>query len=345
MERVLTSFNLTNKITASVTDNGSNVQAASSQIRLFGVRFHCLAHALNLTIHNGVHLWPKNKSTRKQTGNNSLDTSEFSLQFSSKFFSFSTSQSIDSSASSSMDTDDDNEENHPLSLFEVYDVTVLMEKCRTIIATIQKSSILSKIVHTLAVDQSINARLIIDMRVRWNSSYRMLQRILLCQVVLDKLYEQLDSLPGVTNRQRKKLVNSKINGNDWNLIQALRRVLERFDEATKVLSGRNYPTLSLSYAIINSLLHYLNDRSDDTTENKIKDLLVNAFNKYMIRDGKEMAFIRVSVLLDPLVHDLLKPEDKRAAEVFITKEVIINFFVRGMIPVFLMCKFGSIKKD
>ena len=73
MKRVLTSFNLTNKITASVTDNGSNVRAASSEIRSFGIRFHCLAHALNLTIHNGLRLWPKNKSMTKQTENNSLE--------------------------------------------------------------------------------------------------------------------------------------------------------------------------------------------------------------------------------------------------------------------------------
>ena len=225
----------------------------------------------------------------------------------------------DDSSASSMDTDDD--ENYSLSPVEMQDITITMEKCRTIITTIRKSSILSEFVHTLAVDQSIKAGLIIDMRVRWNSSFKMLQRILLYQVVLDKLYEQLHSLLGVTDQQRRKLVNSKINGNEWNLIQGLRRVLERFDEATKVLSGQNYPTLSLSYAIVNSLSHYLNNRSDDAIENKIKELLLYSFGKYMNRDGKEMAFIRASALLDPLVHDLMKPEDKRAAEVFIAKEV------------------------
>ncbi|CAF1056462.1 unnamed protein product [Adineta steineri] len=40
------------------------------------------------------------------------------------------------------------------------------------------------------------------------------------------------------NRQRNKLLKSKLNGNDWNLLQALRRVLERFDEATKVNDKR-----------------------------------------------------------------------------------------------------------
>ena len=77
IKRVLTNFDLTNKIVASVTDNGSNMKAAFSQIRSFGVRFHCLAHALNLTIHNGLHLWPKNKLTRRQTVNDSLENKLF----------------------------------------------------------------------------------------------------------------------------------------------------------------------------------------------------------------------------------------------------------------------------
>lgn len=73
MKRVLMNFNLTSKITASVTDNGSNVKAASSEFRSFGVRFHCLAHALNLTIHNGLRLWPKSKSIQKPTESDPLE--------------------------------------------------------------------------------------------------------------------------------------------------------------------------------------------------------------------------------------------------------------------------------
>jgi hypothetical protein len=73
MKRILTSYNLMNKVIASTTDNGSNVKAAASQIRLFGVRFHCLAHALNLTIHKGLRLWPKKESAKQQTENISVE--------------------------------------------------------------------------------------------------------------------------------------------------------------------------------------------------------------------------------------------------------------------------------
>jgi hypothetical protein len=227
-------------------------------------------------------------------------------------------QNDDSSTSTS--EDDEDSANTSPSL-QIKDITTLMEKCRTIVTTIRKSSILYEIVHTLAMESSIKAGLIIDMRIRWNSSYKMLQRILVYQPVLEKLYEELDSLGGVTNKQRNKLLESKLGGNDWNLIQTLRRVLERFEEATKILSGQKYPTLSLAYVIISNLLYYLNNQSNDVLENDIKDMLINSYTKYMARDGKEMTLIRVSALLDPLTYDLLTLEDKEAAESFIIKEV------------------------
>lgn len=68
--RVLTHYNLMGKITATVTDNGANIKAASNAIRSFGIRFHCLAHALNLVVHKSLRLWPKKKSVAKQNKNN-----------------------------------------------------------------------------------------------------------------------------------------------------------------------------------------------------------------------------------------------------------------------------------
>lgn len=128
----------------------------------------------------------------------------------------------------------------------------------------------------------------------------MLQRLLLYQTVLGKVYEQLDSLTGITQKQRDKLTAAGITGVEWDLILTLRRVLERFDEATKVLSGRTYPTLSLAYAVIFSLSYYLNNRSNEQLEDQVKEILLDSFKQYMIRDGKESALIPVSALLDPL---------------------------------------------
>ena len=233
----------------------------------------------------------------------------------------------DDDSSSSSSSDNGVQEDFS-SLLQPHDIGVLLNKCRSIVSTIRKSSILHELVRTIATDSSIDADVIIDMRIRWNSTYRMIHRILAYQAVFDQLYEQMDDLPGVTNQQKKRLLDSKLRGNDWNLIQALRRVLERFDEATKILSGQTYCTLSISYAVVFSLFHYLSCRSGDQVENEIKGFLLSSFDQYMVRRGEEFGYIRVAALLDPLTHDLLTSEDKHCAESFIIKEVIIQGFFR-----------------
>lgn len=66
VKRVLIQYDLLNKIIATTTDNGANVKAAIGQSKLFGIRLHCLAHALNLTIHKGLCLWLKTESRNKK---------------------------------------------------------------------------------------------------------------------------------------------------------------------------------------------------------------------------------------------------------------------------------------
>ncbi|CAF1358275.1 unnamed protein product [Adineta ricciae] len=358
MKRVLVHFNLLDKIGATTTDNGSNVKAATTQIRLFGLHLHCLAHALNLTIHHGLNLWSKKTRATAKVGNvsdeqdNSIESADDEASDDDVAMDHN-NESTESDADAEeddeqFDQDDDSDEalsesdgeqpdeNHDSSTTTsegdgdsaktsssllIKDVTTLMEKCRTIVSTIRKTSILNETVHDLAKASSIKAGLVLNMRVRGNSSYKMLQRVLVYQNVLEKFYGELDSLAGVTNKQRNKLMKSKFDRNDWNLIQTLRRVLERFEEATKVLSGQKYPTSSLAYAIITSLSHCFNNRSNDVFENDIKDMLINSFEKYMVRDGKAMTFIRAAAFLDPLIHDLLTLDDKEAAESFIINEV------------------------
>ncbi|CAF4158809.1 unnamed protein product [Rotaria sordida] len=52
-------FNLNTRILAGITtDNGPNIKSAASH-NIFGPRFACLAHCLNLTVHHALCLWDK----------------------------------------------------------------------------------------------------------------------------------------------------------------------------------------------------------------------------------------------------------------------------------------------
>ena len=95
-------------------------------------------------------------------------------------------------------------------------------------------------------------------------------------------------------------------------MQALHHVLERFHVATRLLSEHKYPTLSLAYVVVYSLSHYLNNRSTNsaqTAENKTKEMLLKAFNRYMVRNEDEVAIVCVAAFLDPMTHEVLSADD------------------------------------
>ena len=208
---------------------------------------------------------------------------------------------------------------------DFYDIPNLMNKCRIIIKTIRKSTILYETLYKIAGRSSVKVGLVLDMKIRWNSTYTMLHRLLDYQSIFKEFYDNLTSIDGITDKQQSRLLKTKLTEADWGLIQALQRVLHRFYVATTIISGNKYPTLSLAYAIIYSLAHYLNNKSSDEMENALKSMLVGSFHKYMIRGGKEGELLRVVGLLDPITHELVSSEDKQLAEEFILKEVRLHF--------------------
>jgi hypothetical protein len=221
------------------------------------------------------------------------------------------------------DDDDDDDDESELVSIDKLRICELLKKCRTIVSTIRKSSILNDAVLLLARNASIKVELNLDMRVRWNSTFNMIDRLITYQSVLDQLFPQLDSLAGVTVKQRNKLLSCRPSDNDWTVLHALKRVLERFTDSTELLSGECYPTLSLGYVVVFGLAHYLNEQADVSVESSIKAMLRCQFEKYMVMPphSKEAAMMRVAALLDPTVHDLLTADDKQMAEKTVISEV------------------------
>jgi len=221
------------------------------------------------------------------------------------------------------ESDSDTSDTGPVNPTYALNIGELMKKGRTVITTIRKSGILHDAVRNIAYDSSINVDLILDMRIRWNSSYNMLNRLFVFQSVLEELYVQIDSLSGVTKRQREKLMSAYLSNSDWALLQSLQFVLERFSDATELISGKSYPTISIVYAVKLSLHHFLNDLTDDINVSIIKQMLLAEFDRYMTLpvNSKETDIISAAALLDPSTHDILQLDDKKAAEKFLILEV------------------------
>jgi hAT family C-terminal dimerisation region len=330
------------KVYVTTTDNGSDMRKATQYMDIFGIRLHCVAHGLNLVVQKSLNLWPRTNSMASGTSHTSSTTNKDPNEdeHTSSDESSDGESTIDrqsnhgSSGQDSADEETDgvgdldsaddcsDSDNENTVVLDVQDVGILMVKCRKLMNTIRKSSILSDASLNLARD-SVSVELVPDMKIRWNSTYRMIQRLLLHQNILGVFYDSLDTIDGVTAKQRKKLIEAKLTSLDWNILLAIRRVLERFNDATEILSGKSYPTLSLAYPVIYSLKNYLNDRAGDAIENAVKEIMLEKFNDYIlpVPDSKHADILVSAAFLDPLVHDMLPPEHKLRAEKVLLNEV------------------------
>ena len=123
------------------------------------------------------------------------------------------------SSSSSLSSNGENE-NETFSSSNMYDIGVLKTKCKLIINTIHKSSILNEHILDLGRDLSIMINLILDMKIRWDSMYKMVNRFLTYQDILDKLDKHLDTNI-LTDKQLKILQFAYLSGVVWDVILAI----------------------------------------------------------------------------------------------------------------------------
>lgn len=172
----------------------------------------------------------------------------------------------------------------------------LLHRTRTLINTIHRSSNLDKYVRDKIYlkQQDANKRaqedqtapvlyneLVIDMRIRWSSTFRMLNRFILLNSIMNDVTCTPKNIEGVESQQVLKLSKLAFSHEDWNWLSALESVLERFENSTRLLSGRTYQTLSLAKMITNGLKHFLScHKSDEPMINFLKKLLLPKFEEY-----------------------------------------------------------------
>jgi len=190
----------------------------------------------------------------------------------------------------------DKAKEHSLMLNSKEFIFNMMQRTRTLIRTINHSSGLDKYVRDqiFVKQEEANKRareddtepiiyneLVMDFRVRWNSSFKMLQRFIKLSSIINDVTFTAKTLDGMTFELASKLSRLTFNHDDWNWLSSLKFVLGPFEESTRLLSGRSYQTLALGKMVLNTLKDFLSRRkTGETMVNYLKALLLESFKKY-----------------------------------------------------------------
>ncbi|CAF4253720.1 unnamed protein product, partial [Rotaria magnacalcarata] len=174
---------------------------------------------------------------------------------------------------------------------------LLLKRMRKLINFIHQSSVLDRYVKERIENklQEINNRLppdqqqqhvqfkdlIIDFKIRWNTTYLMLQRFLLYCSIITNITQNPSNEIGLKENQYEQLKKLAFSRTDWILLMATRNVLKSFYEATTTLSTQKYESIGISYIVITGLKKYLTTVKDEEPfENLLKQELLSKFNYY-----------------------------------------------------------------
>lgn len=102
--------------------------------------------------------------------------------------------------------------------------------------------------------------LIIDMPIRWGSTKNMITRFLLLEGPIRVLTEKPQQIPAFDDKQQNHFKKLKLSELEWLVLRIIDRNLSKFSDATMVLSGRSYHTLSLSSVILKRLNDHFRER-------------------------------------------------------------------------------------
>ncbi|CAF2210409.1 unnamed protein product, partial [Rotaria magnacalcarata] len=204
----------------------------------------------------------------------------------------------------------------------------LLQRARTLITAVHRSSNLDKYVRDqiYSKQQDSNKRskedntepvlyneLVMDFRCQWSSTFKMLNRFIILSSILNDVTFTPKNIDGVESQQVLKLSKLAFSHDDWNWLSALEFVLHRFEQSTRLLSGRTYQTLSLGKMILNGLKHFLsNQKPDQPMINQLKTLLLKTFEEYCEKNLSSEAeeAIVIASFLNPTTYFYLQDDEK-----------------------------------
>jgi hypothetical protein len=164
----------------------------------------------------------------------------------------------------------------------VSDVFELMKKSRLLIKFVRNHSIINEYFNKCVLSNANEKQtggLVLDMLIRWNSSFVLLDRLFTHKDILNDMGVFSNNLHGLTDQQKKQLKQLTFNQYEWELIEILRNVLEPFLDTTVALSGQTYPTMAVCFYAYRLLTHFLESSlNDDPRVIALKESLRYWFN-------------------------------------------------------------------
>jgi len=133
---------------------------------------------------------------------------------------------------------------------------------------------------------------LMDVRTRWNSTYKMLQRAETIRAPL--------SMAAVDDPELRTLT---LTENEWGIVAEICRALEAFDEVTDVVSASKHPTLTGTIPMYNALIDTCEDFVEECTGNEMLCRAVNvAREKLRSYYAKANAAVYpIATIIDPRV--------------------------------------------
>ena len=137
--------------------------------------------------------------------------------------------------------------------------------------------------------------LLIDFFIRWNTTYLMIERLIQFKSIVNTLTSTPENVVGLSRAKIRKLGLLHLDQEDWSNLNLLKKNLEPFYCATKMLSGRKYQTLSISFVVQKVLKSFYSEKVEDNKESILRAAIFDQLSDYIdqsIEKEKKATIVR-----------------------------------------------------
>lgn len=174
-------------------------------------------------------------------------------------------------------------------------ISTTLKKSRRLVNAISKSTIVHGFIEQLRTELNINRSLIIDCPTRWNSTYRLIEAVLVNKQLLIRFFSEYKHVASLTQKQQCKWKELEFDRADWMTMENLEAVLLPFYNATKLISGQKYPTIGLCYFAVAGVRDFLSDQNLSNRQLVVmKELLLDQLTVYFDNDEDQFKWIKVN---------------------------------------------------